>query len=230
MQPAEAGTFKDPTRLVRWTKVFLYLQMVSVVPAILAGEHYRGMLNDLQQGVFEAAEAAMETAFLWMGGVYILRLPVVLTCAVLNLRWIYRANYNVQRLGATGMACTPGWAVGWFFVPFFNLWAPYEAMRELWRASANPLAWKGERVPWQLSAWWALFLFTALADPIMTMVSPEEESPEGFPPINLITQISEALLILQCGVFLWILQRVDTMQRARLVQPGEAAALPQPAA
>ena len=33
---------------------------------------------------------------------------------------------------------TPGWSVGWFFVPIMNPWKPFQAMREIWQASAEP--------------------------------------------------------------------------------------------
>ena len=86
-------------------------------------------------------------------------MEIVATIIVFAM-WIYRANYNARQLGATGMEFTPGWSVGWFFIPIANLWKPYQAMREIWKASAAPANWseqpRGEILPW----WWGFFLFS----------------------------------------------------------------------
>ena len=49
--------------------------------------------------------------------------------------WLVRANKNARALGARDMEFTPGWMVGWFFVPLANLFKPYEAVEELYLAS-----------------------------------------------------------------------------------------------
>jgi Domain of unknown function (DUF4328) len=47
--------------------------------------------------------------------------------------FIHRAASNVRALGRYGMEYTPGWCVGWFFVPFANLYRPYRAVAEVFR-------------------------------------------------------------------------------------------------
>jgi hypothetical protein len=49
--------------------------------------------------------------------------------------WIHRAHANLYEAGAEGLQFTPGWAVGWYFIPFANLFKPFQAMRELWTRS-----------------------------------------------------------------------------------------------
>jgi hypothetical protein len=41
-------------------------------------------------------------------------------------------------LGAERLEFTPGWAVGWFFIPFASLWMPFRAVREIWCRSHDP--------------------------------------------------------------------------------------------
>jgi hypothetical protein len=72
--------------------------------------------------------------------------------------WIVRANKNVHSLGAVGLRDTPGWALGWFFVPLFCLWRPYIAMKQLWYASHDPPGWAMRRKAWFVSIWWTLWL------------------------------------------------------------------------
>jgi len=61
--------------------------------------------------------------------------------------WIYRAAANIVAAMVPGFDYTPGWAVGWYFVPLANLFKPFGAMRQIWNAShsggsdLDPLAW-----------------------------------------------------------------------------------------
>ena len=59
-----------------------------------------------------------------------------------------------------GLRFTPGWAVGWWFVPFANLVKPFQAMRELWKASGGEENW-GHARTWSLIGWWWAAWLTA---------------------------------------------------------------------
>jgi len=86
--------------------------------------------------------------------------------AVAFFMWIYRANKNLRSLRAAGLSFTPGWAVGWFFVPFMNLFRPYQVVSEIWKASdpmvnmADDTSWKAVTTSPIVGCWWALFLIS----------------------------------------------------------------------
>ncbi len=71
------------------------------------------------------------------------------------LRWIYRTNKNLRALTGEPMTFTPGWAVGWFFIPFANLYKPYQVMKEIWQVS-HKQAVMTTIVGW----WWAIWLIS----------------------------------------------------------------------
>jgi hypothetical protein len=48
--------------------------------------------------------------------------------------------------------------VGWFFVPLMNLAMPFVAIREMWKASANPRDWQAESAPLTIPLWWGFWL------------------------------------------------------------------------
>lgn len=73
-------------------------------------------------------------------------------------RWIYLAQRNLPELGARDLRFTPRWAVACFFIPIVNLWDPYQAMRDLAKASRRPPQWQGEDAPSVLIIWWMLWL------------------------------------------------------------------------
>ena len=85
-------------------------------------------------------------------------IAIGLTTAILVLMWIYRANHNARQLGAADMRFTPGWAVGWYFIPIAWFWKPYQAMTEIWRASVNPSDWGATPVSPLLRWWWGLWI------------------------------------------------------------------------
>ena len=60
-------------------------------------------------------------------------------CVFLTGRFMYRAMRNLHTIGSKIADISPGWAVGWFFVPFANLMMPYRAMREIVEGSSAAL-------------------------------------------------------------------------------------------
>ena len=72
--------------------------------------------------------------------------------------WLYRVACNVRAIGARRLENTPGWAVGWYFVPFMSLFKPFGAMVEIWNGSHSPDLWKIRPVPSLLRWWWGLWL------------------------------------------------------------------------
>src|SRR5262249_59327981 len=55
---------------------------------------------------------------------------------------------------------SPGWAAGSFFIPIVHLWKPYQAVKEIWRASepdGTPF-WKVNSRPAVFPVWWATWI------------------------------------------------------------------------
>jgi hypothetical protein len=94
------------------------------------------------------------------GAINIFQAVVFLITAGAFLRWMYRASLAARALGATGLAISPGWAVGWFFVPIAMFWKPFQAMKQLWHGSRNPRDRAAQRPPAAIAIWWTLWLLT----------------------------------------------------------------------
>ena len=144
----QRSDFRDPTALTKWTTNVLYLSMLL---SLLQGWEEVGVLRahgDDSPAVF----SALGLAWAFAG------IAITLTTGILVLTWIHRANHNARQLGADDMTFTPGWAVGWYFVPIAWFWKPYQAMKEIWRASANPSDWVGRPVSPLLHWWWILWI------------------------------------------------------------------------
>ena len=86
---------------------------------------------------------------------------------VLFLVWMHQASKNAHALRGQGLLISPGWAVGWWFIPIASMWKPYQALTEIWRASdpavpAGDESWRHRAVPGTFPLWWALYLLSGL--------------------------------------------------------------------
>ena len=82
----------------------------------------------------------------------------LLLSIVLVGMWIHKAHANLFAAGLSGLRYSPGWSVGWFFVPLLNLFKPYDAMRELWHASFGAHERFDSPAPSHLQLWWGLWI------------------------------------------------------------------------
>lgn len=131
--------FKDTESLRR--TLFICFGVMAVVNVAYLGS------------ILSKSDAAIGSSALIYLGVYIVT-------AVFFLRWVFVANRNARALGASDMHHTPGWSVGWYFIPIAHLWKPYQAMKEIYLAS-NPDAaenWKEGKSPGFLPLWWAIWI------------------------------------------------------------------------
>ncbi|KPL66980.1 hypothetical protein SZ64_02045 [Erythrobacter sp. SG61-1L] len=77
---------------------------------------------------------------------------------VLVSLWIYRAHDNLRAAGAPDLEFSPGWSVGWFFIPIMNLFKPFQAMKELWNESHGTSNAYGAPSPSTVATWWAFWV------------------------------------------------------------------------
>lgn len=160
-----ACAWRNLQSLTRWLQRLIYLG-IFIDLLTLASEGYRRSVfrRLMAQGV-EAAKVVQTANHTGVWANDYVSIPLTglgLATTILAAVWIYRAATNVRMLGAQGLTVSPGWAVGWYFVPIANFWKPYQAMKEICQASAQPLQWRGSVVPKLLPAWWALWLLSVL--------------------------------------------------------------------
>lgn len=195
--------FRNPTELTRWTKGFLYASIPLVLLSVAGSWRNYWWLSN-------TGEPAPSVEGPFAGLVVFFALPAMvvgLGSVILVLQWIYRANYNARALGATRMEFTPGWAVGWYFIPIANFWKPYQAMKEICRASLRPSRWWQEKAPALLPLWWGLWLLTSGVQGISLTVSAEDAE-------RMSDVIREVLRIPLTLVLIRIISQVHLMQMA----------------
>jgi len=198
--------FRDPTVLATWTRVFLY---AGIAVALVSAWEVAGEL-----GLYAGAgsqEGRTPVAILW----FLAQMAIGLTTVILVLSWIYRANHNARQLGAADMRFTPGWAVGWYFIPIAWFWKPYQAMTELWRASVNPSDWGAVPVSPLLRWWWGLWIVPSWGLDGVDLVASFRLDEAGFEPVAAATNLVENLLDIPLAfVLVAIITAVTPLQTA----------------
>lgn len=210
----------DFTRLTKWTTRLVYLHMAMSVIALITGALEYTLLDELLQDAVSSppkSVAAGDYIDAEQALVLLFQHAIFAASAILTLRWIYRASCNCRELGATGMQFSPGWSVGWYFIPVFNFWKPYQAMKEIWQASANPRIWSHGAAPGLLLAWWFSWLVSSV---LWNASSNATLSADDLPKAiaaSVVAQLSALASILSCIALLSVVKRVYAMQKSQFL-------------
>ena len=211
------GFVKDPKRL---TKVLIVMLWISLGMAVLSA-----FVQVISLATGHAATPAGEELRPLDLVLVLLGLPQILVyivTGVVFLMWIYRAHKNARGLGAQGMEFTAGWCVGWYFVPIFNLWKPYQAMKEIWQASKNPGAWRTQVAPSLLAAWWSFWIIDNILGNVSFRLALRAESPDELMASAIVSLISELTGIVLCVVAIRLVRSIYQMQSGWAAQPRES--------
>jgi hypothetical protein len=115
----------------------------------------------------------LTAAYLGVGAVGVLELVMYITCVVFFCKWMYRAYHNATLMMRiidvdTISLADPRRAVWSWFIPFYNLYKPYQHMKEMWRASdmrgGAVQDWNKIEVPPEFGWWWATWILSGLLD------------------------------------------------------------------
>lgn len=87
-----------------------------------------------------------------------LSLVAVILYAIFFMIWVYRASWNAGLFEPSATRITPGWSVGWFFIPVMNLFKPYRITREIYNSSLDPARPLEQKAPSLVGWWWGLWL------------------------------------------------------------------------
>jgi hypothetical protein len=162
--PKIPAKYKTIGGLANWVQgIFIISGLLSVV-SFFSGYLQSELINKFLNGGFiKLAEArANDNRELLIGRI---QFAFIIIGIIIFLMWIYRANKNLHAFDNPVLKFSPGWTVGWFFIPFASLWKPYQAVSEISKASdpnINPALSNVDDLPTPaiVVLWWAFFLFS----------------------------------------------------------------------
>ena len=189
--------FRDTTNLTKWTIRFLYLQAGLCVLSIITGVLEMQATKKVTYNPDNDIVLNDIVVFAWA--------IVFFTTGIMILRQIYLTSQNSHLISADTMEDTPGWAVGWYFVPIANLWKPYQAMKEIWRVNVS------DTIPSIFLWWWFFWIFTSYLGNVSTYMDSNFSS-------NLFYHLSDMTNIPLCLIFISIMNQIYQSQKLKVGQ------------
>jgi hypothetical protein len=213
LEDADAEAYRDPTALSQWTQWSLYALIVINVFAIVAALVLRSLLLEPGFGLETTADqqSRAESADQRSMLIAAAQLVTFVVSGILCLVWIHRMAFN-SRIRARYAEYTPGWAVGWYFIPIALWWKPYQAMKEIWKNSAEQAGPRGEEPRGLLGWWWTLWILVTQVSNAAFRTSLNADTVEGLVTSTTVAVVGDVIQIPLCIVFILIVKRLTAMQ------------------
>lgn len=212
---APKHAFKDLKVHTRWLQGLLIAGMVASVISGLSRFNEVQILQAMRDGAFSSEAEMMAVAEASDARQQLIgygTLGLLIVTIIVFAMWIYRSCANVHALGARDLKITPGWSVGWFFVPIANLWMPYKGMSQIMRASRNPANWEAENAGPLVGWWWFFYLFTNVANTLVVKLAETGETIEELITASTLMTGSYGLDIITNIVALTLVRTIDRYQ------------------
>ncbi len=210
--------------------VFAYVAVAGLVIQGLL--HLSSIFTGLAQILvpdlsFEGIEGdAISVWFMIQAFIFFLWFAAYILTAVFFLVWLYRAHSNLTWLKPSYLKFTPGWAVGYWFIPFVNLYRPFQVVREIWWES--DLAMPGEqmflteslhRAPSYLGLWWGFWIgFNVLSNLTYRIWDPDDLSTVAM--MGYFFVIEGILVIAAASLLIYGILDITARQRKRYEKIG----------
>jgi hypothetical protein len=137
-------------------QILLASQLAFLVFEIAALIHRINLLHQLEHG-FSVSQAQGDAADSWVrASVGLLSVAFIATVVTWCI-WQHGAQRAAGSLSSEPLKFTPGWAVGWWFIPFANLVQPFRTVNELWKASHGGV-WRNLSTWFVIPLWWAFWI------------------------------------------------------------------------
>jgi hypothetical protein len=207
--------FVELDSITRIASVLLLLHLVMSLVAVASGWAERELLVAARDGVyfgqgsFQQKAAASDTR---QALVAVAQFAIFVIAGIGVLVWTHRANRNAHALSPRPLAYTPGWAVGWYFIPIANLFKPYKAMEATWNASRDPLGTQPVRDSSLLGAWWLLWIVTCLLSRAATRMSARAEDTDSLVQASGFMLASDVLEVPLTVLLLLVMRAIARMQ------------------
>jgi Domain of unknown function (DUF4328) len=179
----------------------LYLEIAIAIIGLISDFSQFQLLNSVSSGVYENENELTSLADSNDSRQQIIMISLLVAIVVsraLFFRWVYLVNAKTRENGVQGMEFTPGWAVGWFFVPIASLWKPYEVMEEIWKTNSNPKNWHDEITPTYFSLWWFLWIMTLIVSKISSHLYSKANVITDFITANLFAILADCFEVALC--------------------------------
>jgi hypothetical protein len=205
---------RDPRALGQTVVLWLYIRLASTALNMVANViQLHGLSRVPPDAPVSMSETlpGLETADLISGLSGLVLLATMLVSGFLTLKWIYRVTMNSHTL-ASGLRVSPPGSIGWYFVPFANLYKPFQAMNDAWCVSLSPQSWRSQDTPSVLRWWWGLWVATSMLDNTSFRLQMRAHDAAASMFVAGLDLVSDLLWVVLCLVLIQIVRRLSAQQ------------------
>ena len=201
--------YRSASNRANWATFFLVVYGVIGIISIASTIAEIGLLQRVESGgSLTTAEAARNDNR--QAIISILQLLALGVVIIAFLMWIHRASKNLAPLGWLDQQFSPGWAVGWWFVPIWWLFRPYQVMKEIWTGSGD------SRLSPLLGPWWAAWLLTSWLDAFATMLSlPDDTTASDLIVADLVFVAAAGIGMVALALVVILMRQITSNQANR---------------
>lgn len=203
--------------LILLLKATILISLVAAISSMLEVK----LINDMTTGNFDNStiEDQANINDLRQQLIGIIQFSLFIITGIVFLRWIYFSNLNSRSLGASGMQFTPGWSIGYYFVPFLHIYKPYIAMKEIWKTSKDPKNWEMVKTPSLFPQWWTLWIISSISANISFRLSMRAEELNELFVSSSVTLASDLVGIPLALIAIKLVGSIFDMQNEKHITP-----------
>ncbi|GHT47533.1 hypothetical protein FACS189454_09950 [Planctomycetales bacterium] len=139
----------------------IFAEIVNVSSSIFVCTVLERIKNNAYETEEEMQQAA-EQSDLLDGLVGLGTMIILIIGGIVFLVWTYRFVKNAHCLSRRPLRFGPGWACGYYFIPILNLFRPYQALADAYRASVQPNNWKQAAASSLIGWWWGIHIINII--------------------------------------------------------------------
>jgi hypothetical protein len=211
------GTYEPLSARAVWARRALWLAVLTDVAALLAdGAQYSLVQRATWGGVTLGEIQANDTGQNIVAGAQLL---VLVVAAVFFLRWFRRAYANVPAISSIQPRWTPGWAVGYWFVPIYSWIRPKQIANEIWKSS-GPEATGGHHL---VDAWWGAWILSGFLTLVGYNLSQNAQTVGDFKTFTSVYLVADLASIAAGVLALQVVKRTTERQQEQAWQASDRA-------
>ena len=217
-----AGNIKNDEVIQKYTanvsilKIYLKIGIFVAFILILTELYRAQFIENLIDGKYyntSNVESKAELIDSFASIVYYIFLFTFLLTAVSYLKWIYNSNKNLNSMIDKTLKFSPGWSIGYYFIPIATFYKPYQAMKEIWVESTRISDAKKNEESKIIQLWWALWLINLFLNNISSRVSNSAVELNELLNATALNVICAASHIPLCIISLSLISKIYKMQK-----------------
>lgn len=203
--------FKDPASLSNIVIILFWSSLVLGVIILISNLMQLGLINRGHVTYSEARDNDLRQEILQIISVILLTIT-----RIYFLIWVYNMNRNCRNFNSQAMEFTPGWSVGWFFIPVANLFQPYKVMKEIWHVSGNPetgrqLKYSGDNN--KILVWWCVTVAAIILSAIVYVMGKDIYSIRVLEKVTIWAIVSNIVAIASFYLSVSIVKEIFARQK-----------------